>query len=134
MKQFTTILFLAIPLLLVITPIAAFGIGNIRLSNGTLIPDVNRPSWMGNGTLVATTNFTCHNGNCVGGGWVPIPNNTTDDWDWKCHHSYDGAPDPDCNPWAKNNTSGPIQSNVHLQEVSIYICGHYKNGTKQWCW
>gem|GEM_PF-5953880 len=31
------------------------GIGNIRLSNGTLIPDINRPGWMGNGTLVATT-------------------------------------------------------------------------------
>jgi hypothetical protein len=160
MKQFKTILFLAIPILLVMTPIAAFGIGNIRLSNGTLIPDVNRPSWMGNGTLVATTNFTCHNGNCVGGGWVPIPNNTTDDW--KCH-----MPDPYCHPWWTNNSNNtnyhsPLTGNsnnstsnstdggrcvqdtceidelsyqeANVQQVSIYICGHYRNGTAEWCW
>jgi hypothetical protein len=47
----------------------ALGIGNIRLSNGTLIPDVNRPAWMGNGTLVATTTFACHKNICESGGW-----------------------------------------------------------------
>jgi len=70
------ILFFAMSILLVITPLVchqALGIGNIRLSNGTLIPDVNRPAWMGNGTLVATTTFACHNGKCESGSWVPLP-------------------------------------------------------------
>jgi hypothetical protein len=122
----------AMILVLCIAPCSqALGTGNIRLSNG-------------------------------------IPNNTTDDWDWKCHHPYDGAYDSNCNLWtnnqnqaqspltgnSSNNTSPgnsikinegrcvnftceidePSYQEADVQQVSIYICGHYKNGTAEWCW